>query len=127
MSKNLEGAVWALAAAALYAVSAALGKFAANDYHILQILFFRQIIVFLSVLPIVARNFPDNLKTQHPLAHGFRLGGAFIALSMGLWAVSVLPLAPAGHVVPGGGPGCTPASLDLYRVCRCRDCRAAGP
>jgi len=95
MSRNLEGAMWALAAAALYAVSAALGKFAANDYHILQILFFRQIIVFLSVLPIIARNFPDNLKTQHPLAHGFRLGGAFIALSMGLWAVSVLPLATA--------------------------------
>jgi drug/metabolite transporter (DMT)-like permease len=95
MSKNMVGILWALVATVLYAVSAAMGKTAAADYHILQILFFRQIIVFLSVLPAITHNFPENLKTSHPLAHGFRLAGAFIALSMGLWAVSVLPLATA--------------------------------
>jgi drug/metabolite transporter (DMT)-like permease len=95
MSKNLQGILWALLATVLYAVTAAMGKVAASEFHILQILFFRQIIVFLSVLPAITHNFPENLKTSHPLAHGFRLAGAFVALSMGLWAVSVLPLATA--------------------------------
>jgi drug/metabolite transporter (DMT)-like permease len=95
MSKNMEGALWALVATVLYAISAALGKFAAAEFHILQILFFRQLVVFASVLPTVTRNFPENLKTNYPLAHGFRLAGAFIAMSMGLWAITVLPLATA--------------------------------
>ena len=70
-------------------------KVAVNEYHVLQILFFRQMIVFLSSLPSIAKSFPQSLKTQHPGIHSLRLTGAFIALSCSIWAVAVLPLTTA--------------------------------
>lgn len=95
MSKNLQGILWALATTALFSIAAAMAKISVADFHVLQILFIRQMIVFLSVLPSVAKDFPSNLRTKHPLVHMFRLIGAFIALSTGIWAVSVLPLTTA--------------------------------
>lgn len=82
-------------ATALFAAAAAMAKVAVNDYHVLQILFFRQLVVFLSSLPSIAGSFPASLKTKHPLIHAYRLIGAFIALSGSIWAVSVLPLTTA--------------------------------
>lgn len=95
ISDNVRGIAWALLATALFAIAAAMAKMAVKDYHVLQILFFRQIVVFLSSLPSIAKSFPNSLKTQHPLSHAFRLMGAFVALSCGIWAVSVLPLTTA--------------------------------
>ncbi|MCP4388904.1 MAG: DMT family transporter, partial [Gammaproteobacteria bacterium] len=66
-----------------------------NEYHVLQILFFRQIVVFLSCLPTIAKSFPGSLKTRHPKMHVARLIGAFVALSCSIWAVAVLPLTTA--------------------------------
>ncbi len=95
MSNNLRGILWALCATAASSIAAIMVKFAALDFHVLQILFFRQIIIFLSVVPAVTRTFPQNLKTAFPLIHAIRLTGAFIALSAGFWAVSTLPLTTA--------------------------------
>ena len=93
--ENVKSVFWALLATAMFSVAAAMAKVAVNDFHVLQILFFRQIIVFLSCLPTIATSFPASLKTQHPKTHGARLLGAFVALSCGIWAVSVLPLTTA--------------------------------
>lgn len=95
MSDNIKGVVWALIAAALFSAVAAMAKVAVEDYHVLQILFFRQIVVFLSSLPSISTSFPSSLKTKYPLLHAIRLIGAFVALSCGIWAVSVLPLTTA--------------------------------
>lgn len=92
---NIKGILWALLATALFAIVAAMAKVAVNDYHVLQILFFRQVIVFLSCLPSIAKSFPGSLKTQHPKTHGYRLIGAFVSLSCSIWAVAVLPLTTA--------------------------------
>lgn len=94
-SENIKGILWALLATAMFAIVAAMAKAAAADYHVLQILFFRQIIVLLSCLPSLVKSFPDGLKTQHPRTHAARLLGAFTALSCGIWAVTVLPLTTA--------------------------------
>jgi drug/metabolite transporter (DMT)-like permease len=93
--ENVKSVYWALLATAMFSVAAAMAKVAVNEYHVLQILFFRQIIVFLSCLPSIAKSFPASLKTQHPKIHAARLLGAFVALSCGIWAVSVLPLTTA--------------------------------
>ncbi len=95
MSNNTKGILWALLAAALFSIVIAMAKVAVVDYHVLQILFFRQIVVFLSSLPDIAKSFPDSLKTKRPGIHAGRLTGAFTALSCGIWAVSVLPLTTA--------------------------------
>lgn len=92
MTNNLKGICWAFVATALFAVVAAMAKVAVNEYHVLQVLFFRQVVVFISSLPSIAASFPESLKTEHPLFHSYRLLGAFVALSCGIWAVSVLPL-----------------------------------
>ena len=95
MINNMQGISLALMATALFAIAAAMSKVAAAEYHVLQILFIRQIIVFLSVLPTVVKTFPNNLKTNHLGLHSLRLIGAFAALATGIWAVSVLPLTTA--------------------------------
>ncbi len=93
--KNIEGIGWALLATALFSTAAAMAKVAVQDYHVLQILFFRQLVVFVSSLPSITRSFPAALKTSYPLLHLCRLSGAFVALSAGIWAVAVLPLTTA--------------------------------
>jgi len=92
---NIKGILWSLVAAGLFAITAAMAKVAVSEYHVLQILFFRQVIVFLSTLPSIANTFPQSLRTRHPGIHALRLTGAFAALSCGIWAVAVLPLTAA--------------------------------
>lgn len=92
---NIQGILWALLATGLFATVAAMAKFAVTEYHVLQILFFRQIVVFFSSLPSISADFPQSLKTKHPDLHGVRLLGAFVALSTSIWAVAILPLTTA--------------------------------
>ncbi|MBT3140162.1 DMT family transporter [Ruegeria litorea] len=94
-SNNVRGILWALLATGLFAVTGAMAKIAVTEYHVLQILFFRQIVVFMSALPAITASFPESLKTHHPGWHAIRLVGAFVALSSGIWAVAVLPLTTA--------------------------------
>ncbi|MFK7964244.1 MAG: DMT family transporter [Burkholderiaceae bacterium] len=95
VTDNLRGIGWALLATALFTLAAAMAKVAVNDYHVLQILFFRQLMVFCSSLPAISRSFPQSLHTTQPYWHLLRLCGAFTALSCGIWAVAVLPLTTA--------------------------------
>ena len=95
LSPNIQGILWALLATGLFATVAAMAKVAVTEFHVLQILFFRQIVVFLSSLPSIAKTFPQSLKTKHPMMHAVRLTGAFVALSTSIWAVAVLPLTTA--------------------------------
>ena len=95
LNVNTQGVLWALLAFALFAVVSAMAKIASVEYHVLQILFFRQLVVFLSCLPSIAKSFPSTLKTQHLGLHAARLMGAFVALSCGLWALTLLPLTTA--------------------------------
>lgn len=95
MTNNIQGLMWGLMATALFAVVTAMAKVAVVDYHVLQILLFRQAVIFLSTLPDIAKAFPGALKTQMPVWHAARLIGAFIALSTSIWAVAVLPLTAA--------------------------------
>lgn len=95
LNDNTRGILWALGAAACFATVAAMAKGAVDEFHVLQILFFRQMVVFASTLPTVARTLPDSLKTKHPGWHALRLAGAFASLACGIWAVAVLPLTTA--------------------------------
>lgn len=91
----VNGILLSLVATGLFAVVASMAKYAVTEFHVLQILFFRQTIVLLSSLPKMTAGFPQSLKTQNPGKHAARLLGAFIALSFGIWSVSVLPLTTA--------------------------------
>ncbi len=92
---NIHGIFWALLATALFSATAAMAKVVVDEYHVLQILLFRQVVVLLSSLPALAKSFPGSLKTLHPGLHAMRLAGAFVALSCGIWSVAILPLTTA--------------------------------
>lgn len=95
MTDNSKAALLALVSTGLITGVAALSKAAIVEYHVLQILFFRQTIVFLSTLPLIVRDFPSSLKTENPKIHVIRLAGAFVGLTCGIWAVGLLPLTTA--------------------------------
>lgn len=92
---NVRGILLALLSTALFTIVAAMSKIAVDDYHVLEILFFRQVVIFLSCVPSFKKSPLNSLKTQRPKMHLLRLCGAFLALSCGIWAVSVLPLTTA--------------------------------
>ena len=92
---NVRGLLWGLLAVGLFSITVVMAKVAVNEYHVLQILFFRQIVVCASCIPSLVRSFPESLRTVRPGIHIARLIGAFTALSCGIWAVSVLPLTTA--------------------------------
>ena len=80
-TNNVKGVLWALLATGLFATMTAMAKVAVTEYHVLQILFFRQIVVFASALPSIAAASPGSLRTRYPGLHAIRLVGAFVALS----------------------------------------------
>ena len=92
---NVRGTIFGLVAAAMFTVVSALVKFAAQDYHIAQILLFRQVVMLIVVMPVLVRNFPHSLKTRRPGLHLLRLSGALAALTLSFTAVAHLPLATA--------------------------------
>lgn len=92
---NLRACLWALLATALFSLAAVLAKITVSEFHVLQILFFRQLVVLISCLPKITQSFPDSLKTHYPALHIARLIGAFVALSCSIWAVALLTLTTA--------------------------------
>ncbi len=95
LTGNVRGAIFALMAAAMFTIVSALVKFAANDYHVAQILFFRQSVMLLAMLPMIVPDFPASLATKRPVLHLVRLIGALTALTLSFTAVAHLPLATA--------------------------------
>ena len=92
---NVRACYWAILATAMFSIAAVLAKIAVDEFHVLQILFFHQIVVLISCMPSIVRSFPESLRTKYPLLHLARLLGAFVALSCSIWAVAVLPLTTA--------------------------------
>jgi len=92
---NVRGTIFGLGAAAMFTVASGLVKFAAQDYHIAQILLFRQIVMLIVIMPVLIKHFPHSLKTKRPGLHLLRLSGAFAALTLSFTAVAHLPLATA--------------------------------
>lgn len=76
----------------VFSLAGVFAKIAVNDFHVLQMLFFRQAIFLLSSLLKIRKDFPHSLKTEHSLIHITRLASALIILSCGVWAVAVISL-----------------------------------
>lgn len=95
MSNTTKAIVLALLSTAFFTAANAMIKVAADDYHVFQLIFFRQSIILLSTMPAILRNWPATLKTKRPIPHMLRLGGGFTGMICGMVALSGLPLANA--------------------------------
>lgn len=92
---NVRGALWILMAALFFAVGVAFIKELGQRLHVTQILFVRQGVMVIAVLPVLITGFPSILKTDHFSIHMARVGLALIAMLAGFSAVIHIPLADA--------------------------------
>lgn len=95
LSGNAQGALWIITGGFFFTVMVALIKEIGDEIPVVQILFFRQLVMMLTVLPVIARNFPDALRTNHKGLHAARVALAVCAMTLGFTAVVHLPLAEA--------------------------------
>lgn len=90
---NVRGGIWALIAAGLFSVMAALIKAAGETIHVTEILFFRQVFMLLFALPIIAPGLPLAFKSARPDLQLLRIATAVTAMLLSFTAVIYLPLA----------------------------------
>jgi drug/metabolite transporter (DMT)-like permease len=62
---------------------------------IVEIMLLRQIIMLLTVLPMIVRHFPASLRTRHPWHHAARVVFALVGMGCGFTAIVHIPLADA--------------------------------
>ncbi len=95
LSDNLKGVVTILVAAVGFSAMVALIKLAGERLHVSQILFIRQVVMVLIVLPGVISHFPGVLRTSRPGLQAARVFFALIAMMFGFYAIIHMPLADA--------------------------------
>ena len=98
---NVRGAIWILLAALFFSIGVVFIKDLGQRIHITQILFVRQMVMLLTVMPILISGFPLILKTNHFHIHMARVFLALIAMLTGFSAVIHIPLAQATAALVG--------------------------
>lgn len=92
---NFRGGIWMLFAAFGFTIMVTLIKVVGQRLHIAEILFFRQIMMMVFIVPVIAHDFPDVFKTTQIKLHATRIVFAIFAMIMGFSAFIFLPLANA--------------------------------
>jgi drug/metabolite transporter (DMT)-like permease len=92
---NVRGSLWVALAVALFTGMMTLIKLLGARLPVVEILFFRQLVMLACIAPVLRRNFPEALRTERPGLHAFRVLGALVAMLAGFEALVHLPLANA--------------------------------
>lgn len=95
LPNNTKGALILLVAAAGFSVMAMLVKLAGQRLHVTQIIFIRQLVITLIMLPKISQGFPQSLHTSHLHLHLLRISVALVAMLAGFTAVIHMPIADA--------------------------------
>lgn len=90
-----KGVALALISTALFTVVGVLVRSLSSDYNTFQILFFRQLIFTLLLVPGIVKNLDAILTPNKIPLHVLRVLGAFVALYFGFVTVSNIPFADA--------------------------------
>lgn len=93
LSGSTKGCILILFAACLFSCMVALIKLCGERLHVTQILFVRQLIMSLIVLPSILHHFPGCLRTARFDLQLTRVSFALIAMLSGFYALIHLPLA----------------------------------
>ena len=92
---NVRGGILLLLSALFLSLMVALIKHAGSSLHVTEILFFRQLAMFLIASPVIFASFPRSLHTERLGLQILRVCTAFFAMLLGFTAVVHLPLAEA--------------------------------
>ncbi|MCK8074757.1 DMT family transporter [Vibrio sp. 1CM2L] len=95
LSPPSKGVTLALISTALFTIVGVFVRKLSADYDTFQILFFRQFIFMLLLVPAMIQNVDSLLKPNKVPLHILRILGAFIALYFGFVTVSNIPFADA--------------------------------
>lgn len=88
-----KGAAMLMVAACLFTVMVTLIKFIGANLHVTQILFVRQLVMSLIVMPQILNGFPGALATSRPMLQLVRIALAITAMLCGFTAIIHMPLA----------------------------------
>lgn len=93
--RNLQAMAWMLASSALFSVNFAVIRILGEGLPVLEIVFFRNLFIFLFLIPILLRQGRENLRTRHPWLVAIR--GLLHAAALSFWYFGLIgiPLAPA--------------------------------
>ena len=95
LSGNARGSLWLLAGGLFATVMVTGIKFVGQRLPVLEILFFRQMFVFVFLTPILTKQFPSAFQTQRLKLHLSRCAISIVAMTTGFTAIVHLPLAEA--------------------------------
>ena len=95
LSGNARGSIWLLAGGLFATVMVTGFKFVGQRLPVLEILFFRQMFVFVLLTPVLARGFPGAFRTKRLKLHVSRSVISIAAMTSGFTAIVHLPLAEA--------------------------------
>lgn len=95
LPNNTKGALILLVAAAGFSGMALLIKLAGQRLPVVQIIFVRQLVMTLIMLPKISRSFPESITSKRPDLHLLRISVALVAMLAGFTAVINMPLADA--------------------------------
>lgn len=95
LSGNVRGSLWVALAVFMFTLMMTFIKLLGARLPVVEILFFRQLVMLAVIAPTLARNFPEALATRRPGLHALRVAGAMVAMLAGFEALVHLPLANA--------------------------------
>ena len=95
LSGNARGSLWLLTGGLFATVMITGIKFAGQRLPVLEILFMRQLFLFIMLTPILAREFPGAFRTKRLKLHFTRCVVSIVAMVTGFTAIVHLPLAEA--------------------------------
>ena len=98
LSGNARGSVWLLIGGLCATIMITGIKFVGQRLPVIEILFFRQMFVFLFLAPVIAGDFPAAFRTKRVKMHVARCAVSIVAMTTGFTAIVHLPLAEATSI-----------------------------
>ena len=92
---NVRGAIFIMTAGMIFTAGSGFVKELGGEITVWQILLIRQATMMVTVLPVIARNFPDALRTKSLKLQFVRVVFAIIAMVGSFLAIQHMPLADA--------------------------------
>ena len=92
---NVRGAIYVMTAGMIFTVGSGFVKELGGEISVFQILLIRQLTMTVTVLPVIARNFRDALRTKSLPLQFIRVVFAMVAMVGSFLAIQHMPLADA--------------------------------
>ena len=92
---NVRGGIYIMTGGIIFTSSAGFVKELGGEITVFQILLIRQVTMTITVMPVIARNFPDALRTKSLPLQLVRVVFAIIAMVGSFLAIQHMPLADA--------------------------------